>query len=347
MTPAIPMGREVRLKARLKGLPTPGDFEVVRAYVPELGTHDVLVRNHYCLISASLRAMVSEGAEDVPGVPFPCLSAGDTLRGEALGEVVKAPADSGLSPGDMVTHFHGWRDYAVVPMQACQRIGEPLPAPAGYLGYLGHGWTAYAALTRGVHISRGDTVFISSAGGAIGSMAGQIARRLGARRVIGSTSSREKARRLVSELGYDAAVIRGHDTPFASQLLDAAEGGIDVFVDSVGGEQLQAAVTVAREGARFVVLGALSGQLSATGTGRTAPAEIDTVQFLLRRITLRGYSADDNPEARSEWYEQFAQWLRTSEIAFPHTVVDGLDNAPLALCDTTQGRYLGMVLVKL
>ncbi|QCP53616.1 NADP-dependent oxidoreductase [Trinickia violacea] len=347
MNLSIPMGREVRLKARLKSLPTPGDFEVVTAYAPDVGPQDVLVRNRYFLISASLRAMVSEGAEDVPGVPFPCLSAGDVLRGEALGEVLSAPAGSGLSPGDRVTHFHGWRDYAAVPVQACQRVGQALPEPAGYLGYLGHGWTAYAALTRGVSICPGDTVFVSSAAGAIGSMAGQIARRLGARRVIGSTSSRDKARRLVSELGYDDAVIRGGGASFADQLLDAAQGGIDVLVDSVGGEQLQAAVTVAREGARFVILGALSGQLAATGTGRTAPVEIDSIQFLLKRITMRGYSADDNPEAKDEWFERFAQWLRAGEVAFPHTVIDGLDDAPAALCDTVDGRYLGTVLVKL
>ncbi|MBN3794099.1 NADP-dependent oxidoreductase [Burkholderia sp. Ac-20392] len=347
MNLSIPMRRDVRLKAKLKGLPTPDDFEIVTAAAPAAGSGDVLVRNRYFLVSASLRAMISEGAEDVPGVPFPCLSAGDALMGEALGEVVSAPAGSGLSSGDIVTHFHGWRDYAMVPAWGCQRVGEALPKPAGYLGYLGHGWTAYAALTRGVPIRPGDTVFVTSAAGAIGAMAGQIARRLGAGRVIGSTSSHDKARRLVSELGYDAAVMRGGSTPFAEQLLEAAQGGIDVLIDSVGGEQLQAAVTAAREGARFLILGALSGQLAATGTGRTAPAEIDTVQFLLKRITMRGYSADDNPEAKGEWFERFAQWLRAGEIVFPHTVIDGLDNAPSALCDTSSGRYLGTVLVKL
>ncbi len=346
MTASTP-NREARLKMRLKGLPTPEHFEVVTAPVPEPGADEVLVRNRYFLVSASLRAMVSEGAEDVPGVPFPALRAGDALRGEAIGEVVKAPAGSGLALGDMVTHFKGWRDCAAVPVGECHRVGEPLPAPVDYLGYLGHGWTAYAALTRGVQIRTGDTVFISSAAGAIGSMAGQIARRLGARRVIGSTSSREKAHQLVTELGYDAAVIRNSSTPFVSQLADAAQGGIDVFIDTVGGEQLQAAIAVAREGARFLIVGALAGQLAATGTGRTAPVEIDTVQILLKRITMRGYSADDHPEAKREWFEQFPKWLRSGDISFPHTVIEGLEQAPAVLCDTVQGRHLGTVLVKL
>lgn len=341
------MRREVRLKAKLNGLPTPNDFEIVTAVAPDVGPQDVLVRNRYFLISASLRAMISEGAENVQGVPFPCLSAGDVLMGEALGEVMKAPIGSGLSTGDIVTHFYGWRDYALVPTWICHRVGEALPDPVGYLGYLGHGWTAYAALTRGVSIRPGDTVFVTSAAGAIGAMAGQIARRLGAGRVIGSTSSRDKAQRLVSELGYDAAVIRGSSTPFAEQVRDVALGGIDVLIDSVGGDQLQAAIASARERARFLILGALSGQLAAVGTGRTAPAEIDTVQFLLKRITMRGYSADDNPEAKDEWFQRFAQWLHAGAIAFPHTVIGGLDDAPSALCDTARGRYLGTVLVKL
>jgi NADPH-dependent curcumin reductase CurA len=213
------------------------------------------------------------------------------------------------------------------------------------LGYLGHGWTAYAALTRGVQIKKGDTVFVSGAAGAIGSMAGQIARLLGAGRVIGSTSSDEKARRLVEALGYDAAVIRGAQTLFAEQLREAAKGGIDVFVDMVGGEQLQAAVINAREGARFVILGTLSGQLAATGTGRTAPVELDSTQLLLKKITMRGYSADDDMDAHEEWLERFAGWLASGDIHFPHVIIEGLNHATQALRDATLGRYLGAVIV--
>ncbi len=340
------MNRAVKLKARTKGLPAPEHFELVALPIPKTGAKDALIRNHYFLVSASLRAMVSEGADDVPGVPFPALMPGDALRGEAIGEVVTAPHDSGLSPGDMVTHFMGWRDYAAVPVGQCHRVVKPLPEPAGYAGYLGHGWTAYAAMTRGVQIRPGDTVFVSSAAGAIGSMAGQIARRLGAGRVIGSTSSQEKAQWLVAELGYDAAVIRHSATPLAQQLAEAAPDGIDVYIDNVGGEQLQAAVATARTGARFVILGTLSGQLAEEGTGRTAPVELDTVQILLRHITIRGYSADENPEAKQEWFERLPQWLESGDIVLPRTVIDGLDKATDALCDTARGRHHGMVLVK-
>jgi NADPH-dependent curcumin reductase CurA len=264
--------REIRLKARPQGLPAAEHFEVVNSTIPAPAKGEVLVRNRFFLVSPSLRQMVSEGAEDVPGVPFPALRPGDTLFGEAVGEVVEAPNGSGLAAGDMVQHVYGWRDYASVPLERCERLSGPLPDPLGYVGYLGHGWTAYAALTRGVKIRPGDTVFVSSAAGAIGSMAGQISRLLGARRIIGSTSSREKAARLVEELGYDAGVVRGEDAFLTLQLIDASAGGIDVFVDTVGGEQLQAALAAAREKARFVILGTLASQLASSGTGRKAPS---------------------------------------------------------------------------
>ncbi len=336
------ISREVRLARRPEGLPGPDDFDMVSVPLPIPRDGEVLVRNHYFLLSASLRMMISKGAEDVAGVPFPALREGDTLAGEALGEVLSAPSDSGLSPGDLVLHVRGWRDYAAVSIAQCRKLGHELPDP---IAHLGHGWTAYAALTRGVQIRPGDTVFVSSGAGAIGAMAGQIARLLGAGRVIGSTSSLGKAARLVSELGYDAAVFRGPRS-IADQLAAAAPEGLDVFLDNVGGDQLQAGIANAREGARVVIVGSLSGQLASHGAGRTAPVELDSVQLLLKRITLRGYSADDDADVRAEWTRRFAGWLQAGEIRFPHVIVAGLEQAPQALARVIRGDYVGMVAVK-
>ena len=259
-----------------------------------------------------------------------------------MGEVLSAPAGSGLSAGDKVLHNLGWREFAAVPVSQCTLLDDSLPDVAAHLS---HGWTAYAALTRGVEIRPGDTVFVSSAAGAIGSMAGQIARLLGAGRVIGSTSSAEKARRLISELGYDGAVIRG-GKPLAAQLAEVAPDGVNVYLDNVGGPQLEAAVKAARTGARFVVVGALSGQLAAQGTGRTAPVQLDSFDILLKKITMRGYSADDDPDVRSEWTRRFADWLQSGDFCFPRVIIDGLEAATGALRDVTEGRHFGVVLVK-
>ena len=119
------------------------------------------------------------------------------------------------------------------------------------------------------------------------------------------------------------------------------------MLDNVGGEQLQAAVGIARKGARFVIVGALSGQLASKGTGRSAPVELDSFQFLLRKITMRGYSADDDPDIRIEWTNRFSAWLRSGSIIFPHVVLKGIENAPEAMQKVAEGKYFGTVVVEL
>lgn len=301
----------------------------------------MLVRNRFFHVFAALRTLIGGKAE---GAPLAALSPGDTLWGTALGEVVSAPSDSGLSPGELVSHLYGWREYAAVPAAACSPVPDVLPDPAAHLS---QGWTAYSALTQGAEIRPGDTVFVSGGAGAVGSMAGQIARQLGAGRVVGSTGSAEKAERLMAELGYDAVIIRGA-SPVSEQLAKAAPDGIDVLFDNVGGDQLQAAVAAARQGARFVLFGALSGQLSPDGSGTTAPVELDSFQLIVKQISMRGVTADPgDPQAQKEWTERFGAWLRSGKIAFPHTRITGIEHAPRAFHEMISGRHLGAVIVEL
>ncbi|MER6569695.1 NADP-dependent oxidoreductase [Streptomyces sp. NPDC001093] len=332
--------REVRLAAKPEGLPRLEHFSVVETPLASPGDDDVLVRNVFFHVFATLRILIAGATQDTP---FPVLNAGDTLVGAAIGEVVSAPEGSALRPGDLVSHWLGWREYAVVPAGECARLDtEALPDP---ITHLQQGWTAYAALTRGVELRPGDTVFVSAGGSGIGAMAGQIAKRLGAGQVIASTGSQEKADRLVNELGYDAAVIRGA-APLAEQLAKAAPDGIDVFFDNVGGEQLRAAVEAARPGARFVLIGALSGQLCEDGTGTTAPVELDSLPLIHKRIVMRGFSSDDFDDC-GEWTERFGAWLRAGQMVFPHVRIKGIEHAPQALLEVIEGRHIGAVIVEL
>ncbi|MFG2005167.1 MDR family NADP-dependent oxidoreductase [Spirillospora sp. NPDC048911] len=333
--------REVRLAGKpADGLPRPEHFEIVEVALPAPGADEVLVRNRFFHVFAALRTLIGGGLD---GAPFPPLHPGDTLFGAAIGEVVSAPEGAGFEPGDLVSHWLGWREYATLPAGQCTALPGTLPDPVAYLA---QGATAYGALTRGADVRPGDTVFVSGGAGSVGSMAGQIARLLGAGRVIGSTGSREKGDRLVSELGYDAAVIRGAG-PIADQLAEAAPDGLDVVLDNVGGEDLQAAVTAARTGARLVLVGALSGQLSPSGRGTTSPVELDSYMLIGKQITLRGYSAGGDEQIRSEWLDRFGGWLRSGEITFPYVGVPGIDAAPQALHDMMNGRHLGTVVVAL
>jgi NADPH-dependent curcumin reductase CurA len=339
MTSIEPSCRQVRLARYPDGMIQPSDLTIVETPLPPSGPDALVVRNRWFRISISTRLMADRDAQAVEGIPFPALAPGDTLADGAIGQVLACPPDSGFAVGDFVSHPLGWRDHAVVPVEQCVSLGR---GPIELAAYLGHGWTAYAALTRGIQIRPGDTVFVSSAAGAIGAMAGQIARRLGAARVIGSTGSRDKADWMLADLGYDAAILR-NEGPIADQLAAAAPDGIDVFVDMVGGEQLVAAVGAAREGARFVLLGALTAELDRQGASIVAPAALDSFQLILKDITLRGYSADRDIAAFAEWIA----WQRDAALHLACSMVAGLDDAPRALHDACEGRLRGVVIVAL
>ncbi|MEV4876115.1 MDR family NADP-dependent oxidoreductase [Streptomyces cyaneofuscatus] len=350
MTPPLPRtAREVRLASVPSGLPAPENFAVIEAPLTAPGAGQVLIRNRFFLVFPGLRTLI--GGE-VDGVPLPALASGDALFGPAVGEVVAAGDGSPLRPGDTVTHLQGWRDHAVVDAAHCTPVGDTLPDPVAHLA---QGSSAYGALTRLARVRTGDTVLVTGAAGAVGTLAGPIARLLGAGRVIGTTRSPGKAGRLAAELGYDAVLLSGPQAsfaapgpqaPFAAQLAEAAPEGIDVLLDTVGGEQLAAAVGAARQGARFALVGALSGQLSARRAGGSAPVEIDSFRIVVKGLSLRGYSGTDHPGVEEEWTGRFGAWLRSGEITFPHTRIPGIDRAPRALQELIEGRHFGAVVVE-
>ncbi|MFD4506180.1 MDR family NADP-dependent oxidoreductase [Streptomyces sp. NPDC058457] len=332
--------RDILLADTPGGLPGPEHLTITPRPVPHPGPGQVLVRNQYFLVFPGLRTLIGDEAD---GMPLPRIHPGDALYGPAVGEVVAAGPGGPLRPGDTVTHLLGWREYALVAATDCTPLGDLLPDPVAHLS---SGSAAYGALTRLTEVRPGDTVFVTGAAGAVGTLAGQIARLLGAGRVIGSTRSPAKAERLRAELGYDAVVVPGA-RPLDQQLAAAAPDGIDVLLDSVGGEQLTAAVRTARRGARFALVGALSGQLSPSRGGGSSPAEIDTFRLVGQGVSLHGYSGQDHPGVGAEWTKRFGGWLRSAEITFPHARIPGMDRAPRALQELFEGRHFGTVVVEL
>ncbi|ARF57926.1 MDR family NADP-dependent oxidoreductase [Streptomyces gilvosporeus] len=329
--------REVRLASHVDSELTLHHFTVAEVPVPRPGPGQVLVRTRLMAVTAAMRTQMTGVT-----LPMPSFEPGRALWGSAVGEVVSAP-DGGFTPGELVHHPYGWREFAVAEESVLQRIDpEVLPTPAAALS---QGATAWGALTRAAEIRSGDTVFVTGAAGGVGSLAGQIARRLGAGRVIGSTSSERKAQRLRAELGYDDTVVRGAG-PLESQLRRAAPDGIDVLLDTVAGEQLTAALAHARPGARFALVGALSTQLAGDG-GIASPVGLDAGLIITRRITLRGFGRYAHPELIGEWNREFGRGLRDGSLVFPHTLLRGIDQAPRGLCELIQGRHTGSVLIEL
>ncbi|KUN29661.1 NADP-dependent oxidoreductase [Streptomyces antibioticus] len=337
--PALPTspgtGLEVRLAARPVGLPTLDHFHIVEVDVPAPAPGQVLVRNLFMSLDPGMLLLIAGRSS----LPMPSYEVGEVMYGDALGEVV-ASADPSLSEGELVVHRFGWREYAVAEARAFRRVDKAAyPSPSMHLGF---GLVAYTGLMDAARLQPGDTVFVSSAAGATGSMAGQIARLKGARRVIGSAGSAAKVAHLTGKLGFDAA-FDYHDGPVADRLREAAPDGIDVYFDNVGGEQLRAAIEVMNVHGRIAVCGALNRQ----STARPDEGPGDLLSVLGKRLTIRGFTLWDHLDRAAEFGEQFRGWLREGSIVYDETVIRGLESAPEALLDLVRGRHIGKTVVRL
>ncbi|MFC5830972.1 zinc-binding dehydrogenase [Nonomuraea insulae] len=331
------ISREIHLVRHPEGEPGLADFRLVETPLPALGDGQVLVRNRYFALAAVMRTLMT-GADI--GMPLGTYRPGHALFGSALGEVVDVgtAADGDLRPGDLVMHHYGWRDHVVESAERFRRVpAGALPDPTLHLN---QGLTAYAGLVRVAAIRPGDIVFVSGAAGAVGTMAGQIARLKGAGRVIGSAGSPDKLKLLTGRLGYDAA-FDYHEPPVLDRLREAAPDGIDVYFDNVGGEQLAAALELARPGARFALCGALQDQLG----GTSAAVLVDPAEMIGKRLTLAGFHVADHRDLQGPWLQDFGGWVRAGRIEVPQVVVPGLEAAPGALLSLLRGEYAGMVVV--
>jgi NADPH-dependent curcumin reductase CurA len=219
--------------------------------------------------------------------------------------------------------------------------GVPLSA---YLGVLGMpGLTAYVGLLDIAAFKEGDVVFVSGAAGAVGSLAGQIARLKGASRVIGSAGSEAKVAYLIEKLGFDDAFDYRVDGPVVEQLRRAAPKGIDVYFDNVGGEHLEAAIDVFRPYGRT----AMCGAISVYNEAEPPPGPRNLFLAIGKRLTLRGFIVSDHGDRMPAMIEEVGAWLRDGKITFEETVVEGLENAPAAFIGMLRGENIGKMIVRL
>ncbi|HEV8557208.1 MAG TPA: NADP-dependent oxidoreductase [Actinophytocola sp.] len=327
---------EIHLAARPKGRPTLDNFAFVEVDVPKPGPGQVLVRNLVMSVDPYMRGRMNDVKSYVP--PF---QIGKPLEGGVVGEVIESTVDD-LRPEDVVVHNLGWREYAVVEARHAIRIGSNLAPLEAFLGVLGMpGLTAYVGLVDIAQLREGDTVFVSAAAGAVGSIAGQIAKLRGAARVIGSAGSAEKVSYLLDELGFDAA-FNYHDGPVAEQLAAAAPDGIDVYFENVGGDHLEAALGALNNFGRVAVCGMIS-QYNAT---EPSPAPRNLALLVIKRLAMRGFLVLDYDHLRPQFLGEVGPWVREGKLRYTETVYQGLRAAPDAFLDMLDGKNVGKMLVQ-
>ncbi len=329
--------REVQLVERPKGFPNPEDFAIVEVELPPPGDGEVLIRNLFMSVDPYMRGRMNDVKSYVP--PF---RLNEAMTGGAIGEVVESRSPA-LSAGDVVLHEYGWREHAVAPAERLRKIppvdGVPLSA---YLGALGMpGMTAYVGLLDIAGLREGDTVFVSGAAGAVGSLVGQIARRRGASRVIGSAGSDEKVAYLTDRLGFDAA-FNYKSGKVRDLLAEAAPDGIDVYFDNVGGDHLEAALAVFNNRGRA----ALCGAISAYNATEAPAAPRNMSNIVGKRLTLRGFIVSDHNDRYGDFVREVGGWIRDGEVTFEETVYEGVDNAVDAFLAMLSGGNIGKMLVR-
>ncbi|MFE7229999.1 NADP-dependent oxidoreductase [Streptomyces sp. NPDC001231] len=331
------INREWHLLSRPVGWPKPEDFALVETEIPQPGEGQVLVRNEYLSVDPYMRGRMS--AAKSYAAPY---ELGRPMQGGAVGEVVASEAE-GIAVGDHVLHFGGWREYAAVNGRGAVRVdpaAAPLPA---YLGVLGMtGLTAYAGLLRTASFKEGDAVFVSGAAGAVGGQVGQIARLKGASRVIGSAGSDEKVRLLTEEYGFDAA-FNYKSGPVAEQLRAAAPDGIDVYFDNVGGEHLEAAIGSLNLGGRI----AICGMISVYNNTEPAPGPKNLARLIQTRGRIEGFLVGDHYDLQPEFVREVGAWVRSGELKYRETFVEGIGNTLEAFLGVLRGDNTGKMIVKL
>ncbi|WP_460303509.1 zinc-binding dehydrogenase [Actinocorallia aurea] len=326
------MTHEIQLAAQITGVPGPEHFTVVQQRIEG----EVVVRTSHLGLAATYLELMRADCR----LPIPAWQPGRRVGVMALGTVVSS-ASPALREGDLVQSMSGWSTHSAGPAASYTRLDpDAYPDPSYHLA---QGPTAYHGVADVAKVGEGDVVFVSGAAGGVGSLAGQIARNLGAAKVIGSAGSQAKADYLVRELGFDAAFDH-HRDPVAA-LKELAPEGVTVFFDTVGGALYDAALEAAAPGARFALCGSLSTQLGAAADRFPAP---DRAAAHARGVELLPFSCHQTPDQVAAWGRHFRTALDQGRFVYPRTVVETtIDGVPAAFLALLRGEYRGNVSVRL
>jgi NADPH-dependent curcumin reductase CurA len=328
--------RQVRLAARPSGLPRLADWQFTNEAVPAPGSGEFVTEISHLSIDPAMRGWMNAGASYVPPVDI-----GAVMRAGGIGRVTVSE-HPGFEVGDYVYGTFGVQEYAVSDGRGVLKLDLSLAEPTAYLGVLGMtGLTAYFGLLEVGRLKEGDTVVVSGAAGATGSVVGQIAKIKGCR-VIGIAGGQEKCRLVTEEFGFDAAI--DYRLPHLRRTLrELAPGGVNVYFDNVGGEILDDVLTCLARGARVVICGAVSQYNETQVRG---PANY--MMLLVARASMTGFLVFDFADRYPEAMAELAGWYGAGRLVAQETVVQGsVEDFPETLLKLFEGANTGKLILAL
>lgn len=334
--PVATTQRVIKMASHPAGTVKESDFEIVEAPVPEPADGEALVRTLYLSLDPAIRVWMNGIDTYVPGIHV-----GDAMRGGAIGEVVRSRSPN-YQVGDLVLGMVDWSDYAIAGSGPNGMMPVPRQDPVtAYLSVYGvTGLTAYFGMIDVGETKEGDTVVVSGAAGAVGSIAGQIGKILGCR-VVGIAGGPQKCAWLTDELGFDAWIDYKSDD-VSTRLRETCPDGIDVFFDNVGGDILDAVLGQINLHARIVLCGAISQY----DTADLAPGPPNILNLIPQRGRMEGFIVLDYRDRFLDAILQIGQWVQEGRIRYAEHVVDGLENAPAAFRKLFSGENTGKLIVK-
>lgn len=328
--------REIRLNSRPVGVPTADNFELASREMPEPKEGELLIKNLFMSVDPYMRGRMVDRKSYIPSFQI-----GEPLSGGAVGEVI-ASKHEGYAVGEYVTNFMGWQEYAVSNGQGLLKVDPALPLSA-YLGTVGMpGQTAYFGFLDIGQPQAGETVFVSAAAGAVGSVVCQIAKIKGCT-VIGTAGSDEKVSWLKEKIGVDIAINYKTAGNLTKALAEAAPQGIDIYFENVGGDHLEAAIAVMNPHGRIPMCGMIS-QYNAT---EPTPAPRNLSMVIGKQILIKGFLVGAYRNRMGEFVQDMQEWIQTGQLTWEETVYEGIENAPRAFIDLFSGGNMGKMIVKL
>ena len=331
------INRQFYLASRPVGEPNASNVPVRDVPVPEPAEGEVVLRNLYISLDPAIRGWMG----DDPNYMEP-IALGDAVRSSVIGRVVKSNSPD-FEVGDVAMSIGGWELYTTAPAVLLNKLDEGAGIPlSNFLGVLGPtGLTAYFGLLEVGKPQAGETVLVSAAAGAVGSVVGQIARKKGCR-VVGMAGSDDKCRWLKQELGFDEVINYKTCGDYETAIRQACPDGVDVYFDNVGGEILDAALLCLNKFARVAVCGWIS-----TYNVPDAPGPANLWQLVAQSVTIQGFVVIDYMDRFGEGIAQLAEWVMAGDIKFREEVVDGLDNILPTFLKLFDGSNQGKLIIRI